>query len=58
MDVIGQVIKTTKIMGAWGPGILQNDTTEDIWAAFKDHYNKGLSPKEIRVLLEKEYNPE
>lgn len=44
-------------MGAWGPGILQNDTTTDIWVAFKELYNKGFSPKEIRLKLEKEYKP-
>lgn len=42
-------------MGAWGAGILQNDTTADIWIEFKGLYNKGLSPKEIRLKLEKEY---
>lgn len=45
-------------MGAWGTGILQNDTTADIWAEFKELYNNGLSPKEIRIKLEKEYTPE
>ena len=45
-------------MGAWGTGILQNDTTADIWAEFKELYNMGLSPKEIRLKLEKEYNPQ
>ncbi len=45
-------------MGAWGTGILQNDTTADIWVEFKELYNKGLSPKEIRVKLEKEYKPQ
>jgi len=44
-------------MGSWGIGILQNDTTADIWVEFKDLYNKGLSPKEIRIKLEKEYHP-
>ena len=45
-------------MGAWGTGILQNDTTADIWVEFKELYNKGLSPKEIRIKLEKEYKPQ
>lgn len=45
-------------MGAWGTGILHNDTTADIWVEFKELYNKGLSPKEIRVNLEKEYKPQ
>jgi len=45
-------------MGAWGIGILQNDTTADIWVEFKELYNKGLSPKEIRLKLEKEYKPQ
>ena len=45
-------------MGAWGAGILQNDTTADIWGEFKEYYNKGLSPKEIRKKLEKEYKPQ
>ncbi|MBP6432537.1 MAG: hypothetical protein KA319_12290 [Ferruginibacter sp.] len=45
-------------MGAWGTGILQNDTTADIWVEFKELYNKGLSPKEIRLKLEKEYKPQ
>lgn len=45
-------------MGTWGTGILQNDTTADIWVEFKELYNKGLSSKEIRLKLEKEYKPE
>jgi hypothetical protein len=45
-------------MGAWGTGILQNDTTADIWVEFKELYNKGLSPKKIRLALEKQYNPQ
>lgn len=45
-------------MGAWGTGILQNDTIADIWVKFKELYNKGLSPKEIRLKLEKEYKPQ
>ena len=45
-------------MGAWGTGILQNDTTADIWEQFKEYYNKGLSPKDIRIKLEKEYKPQ
>jgi N-acetylmuramoyl-L-alanine amidase len=45
-------------MGAWGTGILQNDTTADIWVEFKELYNKGLSLKEIRLKLEKEYKPQ
>jgi hypothetical protein len=45
-------------MGAWGTGILQNDTTADIWVEFKELYNKGLSSKEIRLKLEKQYKPQ
>jgi DNA-binding transcriptional MerR regulator len=45
-------------MGAWGTGILHNDTTADIWVEFKELYNSGLSVKEIRQQLEKEYQPE
>ncbi len=45
-------------MGAWGTGILQNDITADIWAEFKELYNTGLSSKEIRLKLEKEYKPQ
>ena len=45
-------------MGTWGPGIFQNDTTADIWVEFKELYNKGLSLKEIRYKLEKEYKPQ
>lgn len=45
-------------MGAWGTGILHNDTTVDIWTEFKELYNSGLSVKEIRQQLEKEYQPE
>jgi len=45
-------------MGAWGPGILHNDTTADIWVEYKELYNKGLSNKEIRIKLEKEYLPQ
>lgn len=45
-------------MGAWGTGILHNDITADIWVEFKELYNKGLSPKEIRLKLEKEYKPQ
>lgn len=44
-------------MGAWGTGILHNDTTTDIWVEFKELYNKGFSPKEIRLKLEKDYKP-
>ncbi|MGQ0740297.1 MAG: DUF4259 domain-containing protein [Bacteroidota bacterium] len=44
-------------MGAWGAGILQNDTTADIWVEFKELYNKGDSPKDIRINLEKENKP-
>lgn len=44
-------------MGAWGTGILQNDTTSDIWLEFKELYNKGLSLKEIRIHLEKANKP-
>ena len=45
-------------MGAWGTGILHNDTTADIWVEFKELYDKGLSLKEIRLKLEKEYKPQ
>ena len=45
-------------MGAWGPDILQNDTSADIFTEFKDNYNKGLAVKDIRILLEKEYDPD
>jgi len=45
-------------MGTWGAGILQNDTTADIWEEFKNLYNKGGSPKEIRIQLEEEYSPQ
>ena len=45
-------------MGAWGTGILQNDTTADIWVEFKELYNTGLSQKDIRLQLEKGYNPQ
>ena len=45
-------------MGTWGPGILQNDTTGDIWVEFKELYNKGFSPKDIRLKIEREYNPQ
>jgi|GEM_PF-1011511 len=45
-------------MGAWGTGIVHNDTTADIWVEFKELYNNGLSPKEIRIRLEKEYKPQ
>jgi len=44
-------------MGAWGTGILQNDTTCDIWVEVKELYNKGLSLKAIRIQLEKAYKP-
>ncbi|MFY0675610.1 MAG: hypothetical protein JXQ87_19630 [Bacteroidia bacterium] len=42
-------------MGAWGTGILQNDTTADVWAEFKQLYNLGSTGIEIRKQLEKEY---
>lgn len=42
-------------MGAWGTGILQNDTTADVWAEFKQHYNLGSNCIEVRKQLEKEY---
>lgn len=45
-------------MGAWGPGILQNDTTGDIWAEFRDLYNAGMSVSEIRQQLEAHYQHE
>ena len=45
-------------MGTWGAGILQNDTTADIWVEYKELYNKGLSNKDIRIKLEKEYKPQ
>lgn len=45
-------------MGAWGTGILHNDTTVDIWTEFKELYNSGLSVKKIRQQLETEYQPE
>jgi hypothetical protein len=45
-------------MGAWGTGILHNDTTVDIWTEFKEMYSNGNSIKEIRQKLEKEYKPE
>ena len=45
-------------MGAWGTGILQNDTTADIWVEFKELYNKGLSCKDIRIKLEEDYHPQ
>ena len=44
-------------MGTWGTGILQNDTTVDVWTEFKELYNSGLHMKEIRQYLEKEYQP-
>lgn len=44
-------------MGAWGTGILQNDTTADIWVEFKTLYHLGKDVKEIRQYLEKEYSP-
>jgi len=45
-------------MGTWGTGILHNDTTADIWVEFKELYNNGLSLKDIRVKLEKDYSPQ
>ncbi|AXT53183.1 DUF4259 domain-containing protein [Aquimarina sp. BL5] len=45
-------------MGAWGTGILQNDTTADIWAEYKHLYNLSHSVTEIRKKLENEYNPD
>ena len=45
-------------MSAWGTGILQNDTTADIWTEFKELYNKGLSLKEVRLQLERQYKPQ
>jgi|JI6StandDraft_1071083.scaffolds.fasta_scaffold199527_1 hypothetical protein len=45
-------------MGTWGTGVLQNDTSSDIWADFKKLYNKGLSSKQIRLELEKQYKPQ
>ena len=45
-------------MGPWGVGILQNDTTADVWAEFKQLYHLGNSPKEIRKKLEEDYKPE
>lgn len=45
-------------MGAWGVGILQNDTTLDVWLEFKEMYNSGDSLKKIRKKLEKEFEPE
>ncbi|MBO9561616.1 MAG: hypothetical protein J7621_02540 [Niastella sp.] len=51
-------LKPERTMGTWGTGIFQNDTTADIWVEFKELYNKGLSPKDIRLKLEKEYSPQ
>ncbi|WP_178987640.1 hypothetical protein [Winogradskyella schleiferi] len=45
-------------MGAWGTGILQNDTTADIWAEYKHLYNLGHSSTKIRKQLEEQYHPE
>ncbi|WP_258098905.1 hypothetical protein [Marinoscillum pacificum] len=45
-------------MGAWGPGIKQNDVFDDIYNEFLLHYYDGLEPHEIRVILEKEYSPD
>src|SRR5690554_1059554 len=45
-------------MGAWGTGILQNDTTADVWAEYKQLYHLGNSPISIREKLEKDYQPE
>lgn len=44
-------------MGAWGTGILQNDTTADVWAEFKQLYHLGNSVSEICKKLEDEYMP-
>ena len=45
-------------MGTWGTDILANDTTAEIWAEFKELFNKGLSCEEIRLKLEKEFHPD
>lgn len=44
-------------MGAWGTGILQNDTTADIWAEFKQLYHLGNNVGQICKILEDEYSP-
>lgn len=44
-------------MGTWGTGILQNDTTADVWAEFKQLYHLGNSVSEISKKLEDEYSP-
>jgi hypothetical protein len=44
-------------MGTWGTGILQNDTTVDVWTEFKELYNSGHDIIKIRKHLEKEYQP-
>ncbi len=44
-------------MGTWGTGILQNDTTVDVWTEFKELYNSGHDIKKIRKHLEKEHQP-
>ena len=45
-------------MGTWGTGIFQNDTTVDIWKEFQTLYDQDLSLNEIRVRIEKNYNPQ
>jgi hypothetical protein len=41
-------------MGAWGPGIKQNDLFGDVYDTFRVLYYDGLEPKQIREILERE----
>jgi hypothetical protein len=41
-------------MGAWGPGIKQNDLFEDIYDTFRALYYDGQEPNQIRELLERD----
>ena len=42
-------------MGAWGTGILENDTSADVYSDFFEQYNNGVVPEDVSTDLIKEY---
>lgn len=42
-------------MGAWGTGVLSDDTTRDIYDAYLDLFNRGSSPTAIRQKLSEQF---
>jgi hypothetical protein len=42
-------------MGAWGTGVLSDDTTRDIYDSYLDLFNRGGSPTDIRERLSEQF---